>query len=316
MQRTCRQRFSPFAGVCVRRRSRDPFQKRTVWTLRWLFGLAFAIVVAFEIFAHGDDLLPQVSEPAKLLAYLVLLGCGFALYKWAEAREIDKHYLDYRALAEALRVDFYWRVAGIDSSAADYCMRYRLEETEWIRLALRSTEVRVGSISTSGANAGAAVRAVVDDWVKGQHAYYGRTQRRLHASLRSLERRTTWLFIVSVVAGVALFAFAFDLGPWIRELREQHPIAHPLAVAIAGLSTAAAALLHGYAEQRALSVLIKRYERMYALFGKALRVLDAPMERHDWSMARRILTELGREALEENAEWVMLHRDRPIELPG
>jgi hypothetical protein len=288
-------------------------------TLRSLFILAFAIVVAFEVFAHGEDLLPEISEAAKLLAYLALLGCGFALSRWAGSREVDKKYLDYRALAEALRVAFYWRVAGVESRAADYCMRYRLEEMEWIRMALRFAELQGADADADARHSdpsAVALRAVVDEWVKGQHAYFARTQRRLHAALKVLERRTTWLFTLSVAAGVALFAFAFDLTPWLRELREQHPIAHPLAVAIAGLSTAAAALLHGYAEQRALSVLIKRYERMYALFGKALRVLAAPMQRQDWSAARKILTDLGREALEENAEWVMLHRDRPIELPG
>jgi hypothetical protein len=294
------------------------FQQRTLWTLRGLFCLAFGIVVAFEIFAHGEELAPSFSEPAKLLLYLVLLGCGFALYKWAAAREIDKKYLDYRALAEGLRVDFYWRVAQVRSSAADHCMRYRLEEMEWIRMALRSCELLASAVFSpdTAESSVAALRAVVEDWAQGQYHYFGRTQRRLHAVLKKLERRTDWLLVVSVLAGVAVFVSTFRLLPWISTMREQHPVTHTLAVALIGLSTAAAALIHGYAEQRALSVQVKRYERMHALFGTALRVLEAPMKAGDWDTARSVLGELGREALEENADWVMLHRDRPIELPA
>jgi hypothetical protein len=32
-------------------------------------------------------------------------------------------------------------------------------------------------------------------------------------------------------------------------------------------------------------------------------------------MARKILFELGKEALNENSGWVLLHRERPIEIP-
>ena len=99
-------------------------------------------------------------------------------------------------------------------------------------------------------------------------------------------------------------------GDLVRALaRRLNAEAHELAKAGAGL-------LHGYAEQRALSVHIKRYERMHFLFAAALRVLDDPMTREDWTRARDVLAEVGRESLEENADWVMLHRERPIELPG
>ena len=294
------------------------FQRRTLRTLRSLFVLAFGIVVAFEVFAHGPDLVPQLRDSTKLAIYLLMLGAGFLVYRWAEAHEIDKKYLDYRALAEALRVDFYWRVAHVKSSAADHCIRFRLEEMEWIRLALRSCDVTTAGLSwpdTPEASV-AALRTVVEDWVRGQHAYFGRTQRRLHGLLGRLERRVNWLFAVSFAAGLVVAGLTFRVSARVLAFGERHPITHPLALAILGLSPAAAALVHGYAEQRALSVQIKRYERMHALFGKALHVLDTPMAAGDWDAARDVLTELGREALEENADWVMLHRDRPIELPA
>ena len=46
------------------------FQQRTRWTVRSLFSLAFAIVVAFELFAEGDDPLAAVSVPVKPLDLL------------------------------------------------------------------------------------------------------------------------------------------------------------------------------------------------------------------------------------------------------
>lgn len=56
----------------------------------------------------------------------------------------------------------------------------------------------------------------------------------------------------------------------------------------------------------------KQYQRMKELFesaGDALFTALAPQS------ADRILFDLGREALAEHADWLLLHRSRPIELP-
>jgi len=288
------------------------FQTRTRWTVRTLFWLAFGIIVSFELFAHGDDLIAVLPVRIKLVTYLILLAAGFCVLKWAKSREFDAKHLDYRALVEALRVQFYWRAAEVRGAAADYCVQYRLGDMEWIRMALRSCELLMPTVAWTDtpAASSAALRAVVDDWASGQHDYFRRSVRREERLLQKLERRTTFLFVLSLIGGVIVFALTFDLVPALPESL------HATAVALIGLSTAAAALIHGYAEQRALSMHVKRYERMQLLFGAGLQALKGPLEAGDWQTARDLLSELGREALEENTGWVVLHRERPMELPA
>jgi hypothetical protein len=50
----------------------------------------------------------------------------------------------------------------------------------------------------------AARRAVVDDWVRGQRDYFTRAARRDRKLLQTHERRTTWLFVLSLARGSAV----------------------------------------------------------------------------------------------------------------
>jgi hypothetical protein len=53
-----------------------------------------------------------------------------------EAGLSDK-YQDYRALAEGMRVQFYWRLAGLKLSVADHYLRKQRSELDWICSAIR-----------------------------------------------------------------------------------------------------------------------------------------------------------------------------------
>jgi hypothetical protein len=77
----------------------------------------------------------------------------------------------------------------------------------------------------------------------------------------------------------------------------------------------AAGLLFGYAEKRSLADHARQYERMASLFAKAKKELETVLETGDFEEARAIVHDLGKEALKENGEWVLTHRNRPIEVP-
>ena len=83
-------------------------------------------------------------------------------------------------------------------------------------------------------------------------------------------------------------------------------------------ATIAAALFHDYQRRRAFHQHAKNYEIMHGIYRRALRALDeaqrAGVVERELSVARDIIYEIGREALAENADWVLLHRELPIEL--
>jgi hypothetical protein len=94
------------------------------------------------------------------------------------------------------------------------------------------------------------------------------------------------------------------LGPWGGML-----------LVAAALAPVTAALIHNDAEKQALSQHIKQYERMSAIFTTASDQIDQCLKANDFPGARDRLRALGKEALIENADWVLLHRERLFEMP-
>lgn len=88
-----------------------------------------------------------------------------------------------------------------------------------------------------------------------------------------------------------------------------------LILVAATLAPVTAALIHNDAEKQALSQHIKQYERMSAIFTTAATEINKCLKAHDFDGARHRLRALGKEALIENADWLLLHRERLFEMP-
>jgi hypothetical protein len=65
-----------------------------------------------------------------------------------------------------------------------------------------------------------------------------------------------------------------------------------------------------YAKSTAEAELIKQYEFMYRIFRNARRRIDEAESDAD---KRRLLKVLGDAALEEHAQWILIHRERSID---
>ena len=99
----------------------------------------------------------------------------------------------------------------------------------------------------------------------------------------------------------------------LLKLEEHDP--HDMRVAAMGLTALFAALLHTYAEKRAHAETHKQYLRMKHVFARAKSRMSDLIDLGKTDEALDLVRELGKEALAEHGDWVMLHRERPIELP-
>jgi hypothetical protein len=71
-----------------------------------------------------------------------------------------------------------------------------------------------------------------------------------------------------------------------------------------------AAVRDAYAHKKAEKELIRQYDFMGRIFRNASKLLH---ESTDLGLKRRVLRALGEAALEEGAEWLLTHRERPLE---
>jgi hypothetical protein len=98
---------------------------------------------------------------------------------------------------------------------------------------------------------------------------------------------------------------AWSLQPAIRTRLTKLP------ATIFALYAAIALLISNYGDKRGFEQNVRRYNRMFAVFDRARRRLDTIPE-DEPEEARRLIRELGRAALIENADWLLTRRERPI----
>ena len=274
------------------------YQRLTHAVLRVIIGLAMALALTFEVYA---ELLPRREVP---VVYLMIFMSIAALYLWQKRLDAQGRYLDYRALAEALRVQFYWRLAGLSDSAAASYLRKQLDELRWIRDALR------------GANAlppptDPRPDLVQRQWVHGQTDYYRSRATRLMHRIHRIERFSGLFLAAGLLSTAGLVIFWHHL--------EAFGTTHHYLVLIMGFAPIAAALLEAYGERFGMRTQAQQYSRFAAIFARAESAIErleaataSPQRLHS---EQGLIRELGREALMENGDWVLLLRDRPIALP-
>jgi hypothetical protein len=290
------------------------FRDRRMSAIRWTFAWAGLAIVLFTLFAH-----PLHSYLALLAGYLACFALALG-YAWRARRlRLEEKHLDYRALAEGLRVQLFWTLAGITDPVTEYYLRNQRTELAWIPRALRALCVQWGF---SGAGGGAGDRdalvAVEKAWVQAEIGFF-------EHRIQGLERAEEWcergsrLFFTLALAGAGVLL--------LMKLREHgglaalfHTLPHAeegsqgFAWLIAGLALLAlvAGFCRAIAEKMGFSAEHRRYEWMRRLHVQVETAFEAGAHPDDM---RDLLVDLGRYALIENAEWLRIHRDHPLEVP-
>jgi hypothetical protein len=279
------------------------FQTRTLQTLIWLFILVF-IVVSAQVASYV-----LTGNPYILLTYVLGLAAAYTAYLWAHRGEFEKKYLDYRALAEGLRIQLFWEIGGISENIADHYMRKQKGELDWIRNAVIIWSIpEEGSSSEElmyGSTIEARLKFVGKHWISDQFNYFRKAAIR---DRQKLERFRLWgniFFFVGLLLATIETSFDFFLT------------SNPLTriTLVIGVAQVIGALLHGYSEKRLLSEQSRQYTRMGMLFSNAKNYYEKQVADKQHDAAQSLIMELGREALVENGDWVLLHRERPMEVP-
>jgi hypothetical protein len=310
------------------------FAQKTLKASANLFVLVFVAALSFNIFhsfPHAklevEGVLAKVLHmPWFLAAFVGLFIYGsMVLHRRAQQGDYQNKYQDYRALAEGLRVQFFWSLAGVSESVVDHYLRRQRGELEWIRSALMSWDV-VAHAEPVRRHHHAATHAdrlqmVRRLWVVDQRNYFKSKAQKEHHALEKDEARIERLLNVSL--GLAAALAAVLIVPHLLPLHVLEVIMHAVEIpAVHGaimlaivMLLVAAGLRHGYNQQLARSEHAKQFSRMSAMFDIGERQLYQLLIAGDHDRAEELIKELGAEALEENGDWVLLHRERPLEVP-
>jgi hypothetical protein len=276
------------------------FQQRTLWTLRAVHGLILLIGVVYITYTDLSADRPLLFALVALMVAAVLVGVVASRGEW------HRKYLDYRALAEGLRVQFYWAAAGVTSGsvtkfAHDNFLQMQDPDLGWIRNVMRvaGTECDVRP-NPDPAGVEFSIREWLGDAEGGQLGYFRRKTAERVTKRRATEALSSIGLVVSLVALLLLVLVDSAALEWLRE-----PIVYGV-----GCLLLAIGIRQSYAKATAESEIIKQYEFMMRTFGNARRRID---EAEGVDERRRVLRILGDAALEEHAEWILMHRQRSID---
>ncbi len=278
------------------------FRKRVSTGLLLTHIIAVLMGLSFIVYSEYDGL------DWLVLVFLALFFGGVALYLWSERRQWHRKYLDYRALAEGLRVQLYWLLSGVvDTSSIEFAYDNFLQKQDvdlgWIRHVMRSASLAQDREDHPDP---AWVDWVIEHWVgrpgdpDGQLDYY-----KHKAFLKEKAfRKTELLGNVSLWLGITLAIVLYVAAGMLQQSQ------HQILLVLMGVLPLFAAVRSAYSHQKADKELIKQYRFMNRVFRNAYRLLS---KTQDIEKKQQILRALGNAALEEHAEWILMHRERPLE---
>ncbi|MFL6591512.1 MAG: hypothetical protein ACJ8GK_02235 [Luteimonas sp.] len=277
------------------------YQRVMTRALRAIHVLAVLMGMTFLLYS-------DLGAPDWMLwMFLLFFAFGLLIATSAHQRDWHRKYIDYRALAEGLRVQSFWRRAGLSMTgdpefAHDNFMQKQDVELGWIRNVMRQVGLLPLPVPSDPAQ---AVEETIEDWVghagqSGQLGYYERKSTlcaRHHMRTRTLGQACLWAGV-----GISLVLAVFHAG--------MDAAVRNILVTAMGASSLVAAVREAYAYRKADKELVKQYRFMRRIYRNARVALDAAAGVRE---KREILRALGEAALAEHAEWALMHRDRPIE---
>ena len=273
------------------------YQKRRLVALRAIHLLALLMGLMYVTYS---EVLPRRIFIVAFIGFFLLAAL---VHRLATRGEWHRKYLDYRTLAEGLRVQFYWAVAGVTSGTVskfvhDNFLQMRDPDLGWIRNVMRVTGTRSDVAPNTDPR---GVQYAIREWIgagdSGQLGYFGRKSRERRQRHQWTERMGSGVLWASVIAVVLLVFSPEEVAGIARD-----PVITAMALLLLALG-----VRQSYSYSTADAELTRQYEFMQRIFANAHRRI---VQSDDDRERRRVLKALGDAALEEHSEWILMHRER------
>ena len=301
--------------VCIRTAASalsEGLQTALEWLQLAMFISIGLAAVAFDSYDHisGGGSAEPFHNPFWLIGYFIVTLLPMVIVGWVWLARIDEKRLDYRALAEALRVRCWWAFAGISESVADSYLSQLHTEVAWQRNSLlgispppRLWKQFFEELPDESARM-ACIERVREKWIKGQISFYERNFHKHH----KYGSTTRCVAVAAAVAAIGIAFFVLCFFPL-------HPPEY--AISFSALLLVVGGLFLAYGERQSHEELARQYDRMYAVFKRADEKLEQilPSDPKYFEHVATVLRLIGREAILEHAQWVVLRRSRAFEVP-
>jgi hypothetical protein len=186
-------------------------------TMIWLFSLGAVGIIALQGFEnlHFIDAHSIPKEMSWGLVVLFILTaicivCGWQIHQHFGRKESENWQLDCRAIADGLRVQFYWAAAGTGESVASHYLQRQRGELSWIRSAISSVTFPHHRTVEWFRDLGkgdklTVLRAIRNGWLGEQLGYFTKKSEEFKVQKHSIHQMGHALLAAGLLLLAALF---------------------------------------------------------------------------------------------------------------
>ena len=271
------------------------FQNKYRNVLARLAVIGTVITLAFLLY---DDIL---MHWLIVVCGIMLVFAGVVLH-YAKKSDCQNHYIEYRALAEGLRVQAFLHYAGSSIQASELFTWSQQIEKAWIMKALR-----VLSIGPSPSRK----NDIIECWIHDQKVYHENASSRVKVDYDRSERNLDIAIAVSILLYIGVFILEITVGDLARtpllEIGNLHTYRILFSVALGTISAGTLFIANFYGKQ-SLSRQVSDHANM-ALFYQ--RMED---QLNRFGQSDELLRYIAHEELIENSNWSSYKSDNKIGL--
>jgi hypothetical protein len=279
------------------------FRRRDIGISIWLFTIGFFLIASLQIYSN---LAPTSKALGIVMLFFVI---ATLIYIYSRSRKSHRKYLYNRTLAEALRIQFYWNIAGITKNVSEYFLRIHRKDFTWAKHILSAI---FGVTYSNRTITRDTINELIVNWVENQSGFFKRSIERMTRQLSFFNKLSNSSFIAAFI--MLLSAFFFE------DYYTTHNYLDMLQVLV-GTLLGIFALIRGYVQLRGYEQLINQYELMRVIYDRAESKITetetyglTPEEKNAY--LKELFFVIGKEALIENGNWYLLFKQKEPEIEG
>jgi len=274
-------------------------------------GLALVAFQAFNSWSSGWS----------ALLYLIML----LLWAWSkrELKRRERQRALARGLAEFLRVQIAWRLAGLSDLVLDSLGPRRTSLLGVMRYMLESVTLSYVIAPPRNAPSAASLEMVRELWVRDQIAYCngGSAARKRRKAARREERKKALRWTVPLLAACAFVLSLLRQWPGLIGMPVDSWFIADGTMGILNFMMGLSLVMMLVTDLRGSIGLDREDSESIAisrpLYEAADRQILEAVSAGDLELARRVVADLGRAVLDEQVEWYLRHRDgAQVEIVG
>jgi len=279
------------------------FHKRYMVIVFCLFVTGLFIVMSLAVYTNL-----WLSKSVLTISICLIVLAGI-IYFYSKITKDHAKYLYNRTLAEALRIQYYWNVAGISQNVSDYILRIHRKEFIWVEHILSSL---YGITYNNKPISSEAINDLTINWVKNQADFFD-------SSIRKMTQKLIRYHLVSNISFIMAFVLLLSIF-LLEQFYVVNNIMNYLQVFI-GTLLSIFALIRAFIQITGYSQLLNQYELMNILYNKARAkinhinsTLQQSAEQHAY--LKELFFIIGKEALIENGNWYLIIKEKEPGIEG